>query len=944
MDELGRNIAGEAGEVVPEGTVNPATELRKRRSTRIVQAVPLVVAGVDALGRPFAERTSTLIINCHGCRYQSKHYVLKNMWVSLEVPHPETGQAPRNVRGRVAWIQRPRTVRQLFQVALELDVPGNAWGIAFPPEDWFSFPSEVRAKTMADAMAHETSGQERHELALTEEIEVPLGEPGSHAEGEAVATEAEALGGTESVQDNLRVFPSIASTTDASLQLARQVTRLLADAKQQINAAAREAAEHAVSAERRLSFEQWEQKFATARAEISGEVAHAIERIQEETTAQAKAANTATAEALQMELPRWLAPQLEQLTRDLTMQLSNAGAAQRGEHAEQLSSATDALRKICQQAEETAAHLRVQTDQSAAQIAEQAGAAARTVEEAARQNVEKVASQRESLDATANEIQEKVSSALSAAHGSWQSHLAQELDFAQARWQGILESTLASEQSRAASALEEQTARLKSQLEEESTRIAERLRESAASATTETEQRLTTLRDSLQGQSQRLEEALGRAESSAERLGAFSTRIESAQQQAMGAFQSQLDDVLSLHRNELHRRSESLIGEINERIQREFEDSNRRTLAQFEEQVQLRMHPQLEKTEEAIQRLAGGRSMIDAALTLQQDRIRSSADEAFAESLARFRENLGSVEQLLHESEQTITAHNLAELEAKASDLKHRAAEELFKTAEWYEKKAQTQIQSFTDKTAEQAANQLREKAGEISSIFASELDNSSRNFVVHTQTQMEEVVRDAFTRARELFAEAADTTSAAFTDEIQRNARQELEAVGGEVRNYVGETREQMESLRSEHFQKITAEQGAFLRRFHTAMSGALDSGIAETHQRVQAGLAPLLDSWKSMTEKHEGEMRKVYGRMGDESAEQYHSRLENVSKQWMLATVTTLDHQSREVLNGIAAAAEEKLRETCARVFAGIGDTLRERLQQIASGFNAHTPPSAR
>jgi hypothetical protein len=944
MDELGRNIAGETGEAVTEGTGNPATELRKRRSTRIVQAVPLVVTGVDALGRPFAERTSTLIINCHGCRYQSKHYVLKNMWVSLEVPHPETGQAPRTVRGRVAWIQRPRTVRQLFQVALELDVAGNAWGIAFPPEDWFSFPDEVRAKAIADATAHETADHERHELSLTEEIHVPLGDPESSPAGDTAATEGEPVGAGETVQDNLRVFPSVASTTDASLQLARQVTRLLVDAKQQINAAAREAAAQAVSAERRLSFEQWEQKFAAARAEISSETAHAIERIQEETAAQAKAANSAAAEALQTELPRWLAPQLEQLTRDLTMQLSNAGAAQRREHAEQLSSATDALQKLCQQAEETAGHLRVQADQSAAQISEQAGAAVRTVEEAARQSAEKVVSRRESLNATASEIQEKVSSALNVAEESWKNNLAHELDAAKLRWQGMLGSTLASEQARAASALEEQTTKLKSQLGEESTRVTEKLRESAGSALTETEQRLAALRDSLQGHSQRLEEALGRAESSAERLDNFSTRIEGAQQQAMGAFQSQLDDVLSLHRNELHRRSESLVGEINARIQSEFEESSRRTLAHFEEQVQSAMQPHLAQTEEAIQRLAGGRSMLDAALTLQQDRIRSTADEAFAESLSRFRENLGSVEQLLHESEQTITARNLAELEARASDLKHRAAEELFKTAEWYEKKAQTQIQNFTDKTAEQAANQLREKAREVSSIFTSELDNSSRNFVVHSQTQMEEVVRDAFTRARELFAEAADTTSAAFTDEIQRNARQELDAVGEEVRNHVGQAREQMESLRSEHFQKITAEQGAFLRRFHSAMSGALDSGIAEAHQRVQAGLAPLLDSWKSMTERHQAEMRTVYGRMGDESAEQYHSRLENVSKQWMLATVTTLDHQSREALNGIAVAAEEKLRETCARVFAGIGDTLRERLQQIASGFNASAPPPAR
>src|SRR5271167_352520 len=139
MEDQRGNFADETSDMASENAMNANNDLRKRRSTRIVQAVPLAVTGVDALGRPFTERTSTLIINCHGCRYQSKHYVLKNMWVTLEIPHPESGQPARNVRGRVAWIQRPRTVRQLFQVALELEQPGNAWGMAFPPEDWFSF-------------------------------------------------------------------------------------------------------------------------------------------------------------------------------------------------------------------------------------------------------------------------------------------------------------------------------------------------------------------------------------------------------------------------------------------------------------------------------------------------------------------------------------------------------------------------------------------------------------------------------------------------------------------------------------------------------------------------------------------------------------------------------------------------------------------------------------
>src|SRR5258708_13978250 len=110
MDEHGKGGTDERGDgrervdfgrdLVEENAINAGEELRKRRSSRIVQAVPLVVTGVDALGRPFQERTSSLIINCHGCPYQSKHYVLENMWVTLEIPPPETCRTPGQERGR----------------------------------------------------------------------------------------------------------------------------------------------------------------------------------------------------------------------------------------------------------------------------------------------------------------------------------------------------------------------------------------------------------------------------------------------------------------------------------------------------------------------------------------------------------------------------------------------------------------------------------------------------------------------------------------------------------------------------------------------------------------------------------------------------------------------------------------------------------------------------
>src|SRR5258707_254294 len=273
MEQFGKDRADDPTDMVQENAMNAGEELRKRRSSRIVQAVPLVVTGVDALGRPFVERTSSLIINCHGCRYQSKHYVLKNMWVTLEIPHAEAGLPPRQVRGRVAWIQRPRTVRQLFQVALELELPGNVLGIGFPPEDWGNFVLTVGARS------HEPKDQDVV-LRLPEKLAEKLTDAKPSAEPDLPPP---AIG-----TDTLHVLPPT-STTDASLQLARQVARLIADAKQQISAAAREAAAQAVATEHQTATDKWQEKFTTAQSDIATESGRAVERIHQESDERSRA-------------------------------------------------------------------------------------------------------------------------------------------------------------------------------------------------------------------------------------------------------------------------------------------------------------------------------------------------------------------------------------------------------------------------------------------------------------------------------------------------------------------------------------------------------------------------------------------------------------------------------------------------------------------------------
>ncbi len=121
-------------------TNEPGAE--KRRSTRLAKSVPIKISGTDALGQAFQETTATVMIDCYGCKYQSRHYVPKNSIVSVEVRRPELRLPARIAQARVVWVQRPKTYREIYHVALALEVPGNVWGIPWPPSDWFPCPGE----------------------------------------------------------------------------------------------------------------------------------------------------------------------------------------------------------------------------------------------------------------------------------------------------------------------------------------------------------------------------------------------------------------------------------------------------------------------------------------------------------------------------------------------------------------------------------------------------------------------------------------------------------------------------------------------------------------------------------------------------------------------------------------------------------------------------------
>ena len=137
---------------------HPFAHAPHRRSKRIEKAVPIVVHGVGAMREPYQEQVSTVSISCHGCSYQSKHEVLQGETVYLDIQPSKDGAAICSTRAQVKWVQKLQVKERAFQIAVELEVAGNIWGVVSPPDDWF--PLQIAPTT-------ETAGSGRELKVVT---------------------------------------------------------------------------------------------------------------------------------------------------------------------------------------------------------------------------------------------------------------------------------------------------------------------------------------------------------------------------------------------------------------------------------------------------------------------------------------------------------------------------------------------------------------------------------------------------------------------------------------------------------------------------------------------------------------------------------------------------------------------------------------------------------
>jgi hypothetical protein len=864
-------------------SADPGTQ--KRRSTRIVQAVPITVTGTDALGQPFKERTTTVMVNCHGCKYQSKHYVPKNSMVTLDIPRPEGG--PFHTQGRVVWVQRPRTVRELFQIGLEFEVPGNFWGIAFPPEDWASgvdIPTGdltgIADATLAVEPAAGISPQPLPPIgpppipipATPEKrIEAPpfqipvtppppakptpvntqvnapaappvmTAKPAAPAAPPLVPPAASAPPSTSPAADNkIHVVPApppaAVVTADTQAALAKHMARMVADAKETLDKTLRRGAEEAITEE-----------MTVVRQQLDAQLHETVEKA-------IKVSMDRVSESAVKKVVQQAADRTKEIV-DEARKVSETSASQLDEK----------VRNAVQQAVSHAA------EQAAQQAAQQA--AALTLKQSVEEVVERALRDREASTPSL-----EILSSPEAA----QSHLEQWRKNLEETAQTVRGKTIEQTQADALIASQQWNAEFEAALTGASQKLGEKLTEVSRTALTQAEQDAATRAEALRA-------------SLDETARGVLARTEQAERDAAAraeALRASLDEaargVLAQTEREANAQAQTLRSSLDEAI-----NTAASTIESLGAGLQTERH-RAEETRAQLQEAAQNalrqtRQQFDELLAAQQQEMSRKADHVIADRVQQ-------IEPALQESAQKILDRAIAELE---QTLEPRLGQAQRVAAELQQAEQQA---AHTQNHIHEQARQAAERVGELQQSVQAQVREAAER-VAQLQNSILDQVQQATDHADRLHDTVREQTIQASELAIQESVarlRTEAEKVPAEIEKSV---RESASKIEEEIQQRSTETQHAT----YEALLKASEWYQKKAHSTMQSSMEKMVEQSSTQLRDRAAEVSSLLA-----------SELDHYRRTYVEHSTAQIDESAKEIVT----RERDKMSETAQMATAGFTD----------------------
>lgn len=861
-----------------EAPSQPTTQ--RRRSERVTESLPIIVRGVDLLGQPFEERTATLAFNLHGCRYPSRYHLPKNTWVTIEVTR---GSKPRNVRARVAWVQRPRSVRELFQIAVELESSGNIWQQDPAPAGWTSAEAPVNAH--AEFSSHSN-------LSIARESEAPNASKSPASFAERIMAD----------QMNVPVESPLVSQAAAASDSFAAENPLLRDLRAAVEEQARQSIERA-AAEANEQLRREAEELAGRRAASAEETyRHMVEEFQ---VAQAGA----------------------------RQQFSDELAARKEEFLAGMKSEYDAnfqrVRHVLEDLERKAAAIRAEGESAAAE---------------ATSRMAQLRLQIEATEARAPHAVPDASAASAsedAAAAKWRERLDSEMSVAQSQWNELLQSSLDSGIERLVGQLSERSQDFIRAAELKASERLSSLQQPFAQISSEASDSLSAMKSSLQAELSRARASLGEIEHAAGRMKEYSAQLEAASHDALNELHRRLEKILEAHTEEMNRRVDALATGLPQRVQPSLDSMGRQFIDHAVAEVESKLNPHLERVPVLLRELSSREVQSEEGLRLHRERLRQLSENNHREMAAQLAATLANLRGDFEGARKEALAKWNDELEASGVRAAHGAAESISKTSEWLQQEARARLQVLVEQGLTAAGGTLEEKSAEAAQKLAGALEAQCAEHVVNVQLRLDALTVENEGRARTQLEKAAEETAASFGQVLRNIGAQETVEFTNQSRAALAERAAELESAAAGVLKTFESDATVSLEGFRSQLATHIESVAAEGRRALEQESSATLDSFHAQTEAREKELSFGLELMTREAASKYQERLEGTSDSWVVSSIRRLNEHGQDSIEALMRSADQSLRDSCAKFFEGLAQTLRERPDfrtAAAAGFQPY------
>lgn len=922
-----------------QGSSTPEFTQQRRRSTRIDVSVPVTIRGIDLLSQPFEERTQTLSLNTYGCRYPSKHHLPKNTWITLEVPGQGDLESPHRVRARVVWIQKPRSIREPFQVSVELESPSNIWSVTSAPNDWRFTPEYVQNSapeqrdqlfgldvTRPEEFSRENglvagarpseeepaSGPDRAPDASTSEepnSEAPSSQPPSsdadlarlHKEAfaEAVGLGFGVVVPEEAEQGSLE-SPLL---REINAHIENQAARAVEDAAQRASTTWHESAEAFEKkrlAETEASLRTWLQDFEAQR--------------------------TAAGEEIAQRATKEIAGARDEIAAHFTSQMAWVREELRSDLKEEFTSHIDQMRKLVSELELGAESLRAEASAATSASARMAQiqAALEAVEASAEQRVR-----------SQNETPNQEAATLEQLSDIWRDRLNGQMSQARTEWEELLQSSLDSAAQKLVSRF---AAGSQAALEGAEKSLEERVshfKDPVTSAIVEAQQVFERLRGSLEADLHHAHASLGEIERSAHRMRDMASQIDAATHDAINQLHRRVESALEAQVAELQRTAEMIASALPQRIQPAIDSSVQQFMDRTLAEVDARLNPRLERVPELIRELDSREIETEESLRLYRERLRQAAEANRREAQEQLGSLLSEVHQSFDHIRNDVMAHWNDELNATASRAAQAAGEELSRSEEINLQQAQERIGALTNESLQRAEGIFEERTRQAMERLEQIIQNRHASFADEMRGQLEAVNIQAHQRAQAALEQSAGATLAAFEQRTFEVSARALEDFSGSAEANIAEKTKRAEVVAEDIRKNIEEVARMLLDRYCDQMAAHSEQQIAEARESHARELSVAIEDARREREAQQSQWSDSLHHLNEESLRNYENHLHHTNEIWVDAALQKLNDKGEQTLTTLSHAHEQALRSSLVNIFEEIAGALR---QKIGEG----TPPS--